>query len=68
MLKGTKPGNFGRATGKTTAGTEKRAEYCRRGMRNGMKRTRRTPDKTNRSKHCGGGNHDQNCRRQAFKT
>ena len=38
--------------------TRKGAEYCRRGRRNGKKRTRRTPAKTNRPKHCGGGNND----------
>ena len=36
--------------------TRKGAEYCRRGRRNGQERTRRTPNKTNRPKHCGGGN------------
>ena len=57
--------------------TRKGAEYCRRGRRNGWKRTRRTPAKTNRPKHCGGGNNDPamaaetttpQYRRQAFTT
>ena len=53
---------------KQRPGTKKRAEYCRRGRRNGMKRTRRTPAETNRAKHCGGGNHDPQYGRQAFTT
>ena len=48
--------------------TRKGAEYCRRGRRNGQERTRRTPNKTNRPKHCGGGNNDPQYRRQAFTT
>ena len=48
MLKGTRPGNFGRATGKTTAGNKKRGRNIAGGAcgtdRNGHggHRTRRT--------------------------